>query len=209
MVLQWWVVPKLAMLHTEMPDAVPSLISLSSTDVVTRLEDARLDFGLVRAGEVPKGLDSSPLGEVEYALHVPRKLHKHISRSDVPALVAKLPLALQQSEPELNKQLFALAGKHERVEAALECETFPQACQAVRSGATRSGIVMGSPFLMRPDEGAADRPPTIMQRGCDRACRTHSSLRAATRRAAVMTPYFVSSSTCPKGDAWIVPSRPK
>lgn len=143
-VLHWWVVPRLAALRDQLPHALPSVISLSSSEVVTRLEDARLDFGLVRAREVPKTLTSRPLGTLEYALYVPPRLQRKHGTD-----LAALPLALQQSEPELNEQLLALAGKHSRVQAALECETFPQACRAVRSGRyaallpTIAGIELG------------------------------------------------------------------
>jgi DNA-binding transcriptional LysR family regulator len=127
-------VPRLSELPTRVPRVTARLISLSSKDVAAHLADARLDFGLVRAGEVPRGLESRPLGEIEYALYVPRKLLPKPAPDDVGALVASLPLALQQSEPELNARFLALAGKRGPIEAALECETFPQACRAVRSG---------------------------------------------------------------------------
>ncbi len=132
-VLQWWVIPRLGDLSRRVPHAIPSLVSLSSEAVVAQLEGAQLDFGLVRAGEVPKGLASRPLGEIQYALYVPKRL-MHGAPEDIGALVASLPLALQTSEPELNTRLLGLAGKHAKVESALDCETFPQACRALRSG---------------------------------------------------------------------------
>lgn len=132
--LQWWVVPQLGKLEGRVARAIPTLRSLSSKDVVSQLEGAQLDFGIVRAGDVSKRLASRPLGEIEYALYVPRKLMPRPTPDDVGALVASVPLALQQSEPELNDHLLALAGKRGPVEAALACETFPQACRAVRSG---------------------------------------------------------------------------
>lgn len=133
-VLQWWVIPRLGDLSRRVPRAVPSLVSLSSAAVVAQLEGAQIDFGLVRAGEVPKGLASRPLGEIEYALYVPKKLMPRGAPEDIGALVASLPLALQTSEPELNTRLLGLAGKHAPPAPALECETFPQACRALRSG---------------------------------------------------------------------------
>jgi DNA-binding transcriptional LysR family regulator len=48
--------------------------------------------------------------------------------------MSQVPLALQSSEPELNAGLLGLAGKHAKVASALDCETFPQACRALRSG---------------------------------------------------------------------------
>lgn len=132
--LQWWVVPRLAEgLRAGAPDAVPQLRALASQDIVAQLEDGRLDFGLVRAREVPRQLVSRPLGDLEYALYVPRARMPKPLPGDLGALLAFLPLALQHSEDELNEPLRKLAGEHQ-LHAALDCETFPQALQAVRSG---------------------------------------------------------------------------
>lgn len=132
--LQWWIVPRLGDLGRRVARAVPTLRSLSTKDVVAQLEGAQLDFGVVRAREVSRRLASRPLGEIEYALYVPRKLMPRPTPDDIGELLASVPLALQQSEPELNERLLALAGKRGPVEPALACETFPQACRAVRSG---------------------------------------------------------------------------
>jgi DNA-binding transcriptional LysR family regulator len=132
--LQWWVVPRLGELGTRVPRAIPRLTALSSEEIVAQLLDGRLDFGLVRAGAAPRGLVAKPLGEVEYALFVPKRLIPRGVPADAAALVAAVPLALQQSEPELNERLLGLAGRGKKIEAALECETFPQAYRAMRSG---------------------------------------------------------------------------
>ena len=132
--LQWWVVPRIGAIAKPMPRAVPSLVSLSSVDVVTRLLDGRLDFGLVRAAEVPRELRSKPLIALEYALYVPTKLRAKVPSDDVAALLRAIPLAIQSSEPELNERILATARKVGATQPALQCETFPQACAAVRSG---------------------------------------------------------------------------
>lgn len=132
--LQWWVVPRIGEVAKQVPRAVASLVSLSSADVVARLLDARLDFGLVRASEVPKELESRPLFALEYALYVPRKLRAKAPSDDVATMLTIVPLALQSSEEELNERILATARKVGAAQPALVCETFPQACSAVRSG---------------------------------------------------------------------------
>jgi DNA-binding transcriptional LysR family regulator len=133
-VLHWWVLPLLGELPRRVPRAVPTVVSLPSRAIVDQLQGAELDFGLVRAAEVPRGLSSRPLGEIEFALYVPKKLMPRGASDDLADLVASLPLALQSSEPELNARLLGLAGKHGPAAPALECETFPQVCRALRSG---------------------------------------------------------------------------
>lgn len=50
-------------------------------------------------------------------------------------LMAELPLALQYSEPELNEPIErAMRRTGAPLRVALRCETFPQACRALRTG---------------------------------------------------------------------------
>jgi DNA-binding transcriptional LysR family regulator len=132
--LQWFVIPRIAEVSRHVPHACPSLVSLASADVVAELLEGRLDFGLVRAKEVPRALASKPLLSLEYALYVPRKLRARAPSEDVAALLSRVPLALQSSEPELNARILAIGQNVGAALPALKCETFPQACSAVRSG---------------------------------------------------------------------------
>lgn len=148
--LQWLVIPRIAELSSRVRKGaqntklsgvslIPELISLSSAAIVAQLKGAQLDFGLVR--EVPGDLCGKPLGQIDYALYVPKALLLHgrnaskVSTSKVIGdLVASLPLALQSSEPELNKKLLSLVGQRPPTMPVLQCETFPQASCALRSG---------------------------------------------------------------------------
>jgi DNA-binding transcriptional LysR family regulator len=150
--LHWLVVPRIASVTADVPRAVATLTSLASVDVARGLVDARLDFGLVRADEVPTGLASRPLGTLRHALFVPRVLHTKTREDDLAALVTALPLALQQSEPSLNARFFAQLGVRSPPAPALACETFPQACTAVRTG--RYAALL--PTIARVDLGPRD-----------------------------------------------------
>lgn len=132
--LHWLVVPRIADVTTDVPRAVATLTSLASADVALGLVDARLDFGLVRADDVTAGLSSRPLGTLHHALFVPRALHAKTRGGDLATMVTTLPLALQQSEAALNDRFFASIGVRSPPSPALACETFPQACTAVRTG---------------------------------------------------------------------------
>ncbi len=50
------------------------LRNLRSSDIVRGLHEGRLDFGLVRRDSLTRPLAGSPLGVLDYALFVPRKL---------------------------------------------------------------------------------------------------------------------------------------
>jgi hypothetical protein len=74
-------------------------------------------------------------------------------------VLSSVPLALQQSEPRLNDCLRGLVAGE--IVSALACETFPQACRAVRSGRYASLL----PVLARDElparEFAELQPPAV------------------------------------------------
>jgi DNA-binding transcriptional LysR family regulator len=161
-VLHWWVIPRLGAALARAPGAAVTLAALSARDVVDRLFDARLDVGLLRRDALPDGLRGRPIGSLDYALFVPRRLLPELPRrrGGAPAASfeamderwADVPFALQHSEPELNEPLFASARRRGvELRPALACETFPQACRAVE--AERYAALL--PTLAR-----ADLPPS-------------------------------------------------
>lgn len=132
--LQWWVVPRISGVAKAVSGSVATLTSLSSEDVVARLKDGRLDFGLVRADDLTGDLESRPLRRLEYALYAPKKLLAAAQTDDVAKLLCRLPLALQQSDEKLNDWLRGAAKKPGALQVALACETFPQAHRAMLTG---------------------------------------------------------------------------
>lgn len=130
--LRWWVIPRVHQALADAPNVTLSLTSLSSADIISRLEDARLDFGIVPQSERPKNraLQTEPVGSVEYAVFVSKARMAKARARTVEQVLAKVPLALQRSEPRFNESLAQLA----KAGGSLVCETFPQACCAVRSG---------------------------------------------------------------------------
>jgi len=132
-VLHGLVLPRLGQALAKLAGVQVSVVSLAGRDILPRLDDGRLDFGILRASVVPRGLASAELGAVEYALYAPRRLQtKGLSAEE---LLASAPLALQQSEPQLNQKLLDYARERGiALNLTLACETFPQAVRAVQSG---------------------------------------------------------------------------
>jgi len=127
-----WIIPRL-------PHELPACLTLASmhgAEVVARLLDARLDFGIARSTEVPDTLRTRRLSTITFALYVPRRLRPRRRMRTVAELVASLPLATQYGDPELADALetalrgASAAGKRP-ITPALVCETFPQAQRAV------------------------------------------------------------------------------
>jgi len=84
--LHAWIIPRL-------PHELPACLTLASmhgAEVVARLLDARLDFGIARSTEVPDTLRTRRLGTITFALYVPRRLRPRrrtqtLARHDLPA----------------------------------------------------------------------------------------------------------------------------
>lgn len=117
-VLQWLVLPKLGELRAALAGVELEVGALGSDGVVNALLEHRLDLGLLRSSEAAGELKVLKLGRISYAVF-----------SAVGS--EKLPLAVPTTERGLAKAVRALGP------AALQCETFPQVAQAVRSGCYR------------------------------------------------------------------------
>lgn len=131
--LHAWVIPRL-------PRTLPASLTLAAMhgpEVVARLLDARLDFGIARMTEVPASLRTRPLGTITFALYVPRALRRKRRTGSVAELVASLPIAAQYGDPEIAEALAAALRDASAsrgaapITPALVCETFPQAQRAV------------------------------------------------------------------------------
>lgn len=70
---QWLLLPKVARLRAETPDVIFSLRNLRTEHIVRGLQEVSLDFGMLRADAVPKGLKGHRLGVMRYSLFVSAK----------------------------------------------------------------------------------------------------------------------------------------
>jgi DNA-binding transcriptional LysR family regulator len=131
--LNWRIIPALARLDTAISRPQLVLVALGSGEIVRRLEDGRLDLGLVRSSELPRGLRSTPVGFVQDVLFVPRRLLDKTDGSPG-SILSGVPLALTHGEPGVVEHVETIArrlGVEPRIE--LLCETFVQACRAVKT----------------------------------------------------------------------------
>jgi DNA-binding transcriptional LysR family regulator len=128
------VIPRVGRALAKVGPTTMSLVALSGPDVAARILDARLDFGIVRARDVPARARSRAIGSIVYALYVPKVLRARRGARAID-LLASLPLATQNGDPELEERL-TTALDRAKVSAvpSLVCETFPQAQRAVMTG---------------------------------------------------------------------------
>lgn len=108
-----------------------TLVTVHGRDAAAGLLDSSLDLAVMRASDVPRLLRTRPLGLLDYALFVPRKLLG--SSRSVPPLkkvLATVPFVAQYGDPEIASALVPLL-EEVGVPAALHVATFPQAQRAV------------------------------------------------------------------------------
>jgi DNA-binding transcriptional LysR family regulator len=130
-VIRWWIIPR----HRAFGRARLQVSMLSGAEVVDGLLGAQLDFGVVRASDLRRGLRSRGLGTIDYALYVPKQLVPKGKSLGVKELFEQLPIGVLNGEPSFTARLDAsLERANVRVTPAFTCETFPQLQAAVAAG---------------------------------------------------------------------------
>ena len=132
----WLVGSSLAKLHKNLPLVTIRQANLTTQNIVEGLRESTLDFGITRADGQPANLGTFDLGTGEYALIVPRNL---LSSKQPPLdflrSISTLPIATQASGSQFASHLRDTASREGiRLCLALECESFPQAMGALRTG---------------------------------------------------------------------------
>lgn len=131
--IQWLLIRRLN--DIKLDSTVIRMENLRSLEIISRIEDMRLDFGLVRTDAIPPHFQQIELGIMRYSLFVPRGLMKMHSRVGWKLVLRKIPLATIGSDGQFNQQLHNAAKDASiNLNIALECSSFPQAAKALQSG---------------------------------------------------------------------------
>lgn len=131
-VLVWLLTPRLGPLLEAEPPVAFTLHNLQSEEIVTRLRDGRLDFGILRQADVGAGLESLALGRVSYALFVPESALARGPREPVRRLLKRLPLAVLEGGGAVQDTLAAWTARHGvAMNIRLRCTSLVQAAAAV------------------------------------------------------------------------------
>ena len=132
--MQWLVIPRIGSLLKRLPNVRFATESSRSHEILQKLADLRIDFGLIRKNALVSGLKAATLGTLGYVVVVPRELVAKGKKLTL-ANVFQLPIAIQTTDGQFGNQLFAIARSFTPdFEPALACQSFPQTMAAVRSG---------------------------------------------------------------------------
>ena len=133
-ILQWLVIPRLTGFIERPGRVVYSLHNLRTSAIIKRVQETRLDFGVVRSDVVPLGINSVGIGSLEFSAIVPEALLSSKSTLSV-ADVFELPMALMTTDGQFTARLKAISKKQGvELQTTIACESFPQALAAVRTG---------------------------------------------------------------------------
>lgn len=136
-VLQWLVLPHLPRLRASLPGIVWHLHQTRNAEMVRRLHEESLDFGVLCSDLVPSHLQSRPLGgSFGYALFVPRGLGATAEMPELTQALATLPIAKQDDDVLLHEMLDAVLRESRlSLNVGLSCDSLDHVVQAVVGGA--------------------------------------------------------------------------
>ena len=139
--IQWLILPKLALIEKRLPMARHKFLNLTNAEISHRLNEGLIDFGIVRKSEVTKPLGGAPLGQMAFSLFVPRNKLAMLKDKSFSEILSKLPLAILEGEGRFRQELGAIARKNKlRLNIKAECSSFPLVARALGSG-TLAGIL--------------------------------------------------------------------
>lgn len=134
-IIHWLVIPRLGGLLETTTGTRFETANLRTNDIVQRLADGRVDFGIIRRDALNAGLKSASLGLWHYTLVAPTALLPKKAKSTLLDVFSVVPLAAQTTDGQFAQRLRALLHSlGVELHPALACQSFPQTLAAVRSG---------------------------------------------------------------------------
>lgn len=133
--ITWLILPRLAAFQNKFPRVRLKLDNLRSRDIIERLGENRLDFGLVRSNTVRPPLRQTKIGNVSYQLFVPKPLLAQAKQLTPVEMLTKFPIATLGSDGDFFDRLLDEATKRKiEINLKVVTQSFPQAARAVLSG---------------------------------------------------------------------------
>jgi DNA-binding transcriptional LysR family regulator len=133
--IQWLLLPRLPGLAAAHPRLAVTFQNLKTDEILQRLLDGGLDFGVVSRCEPHRALASAPLGKLDYGLFAPGSLlpanPKQKLKSDI---LGRLPLAMLDGSAGVRQALEQEAQQAGfKLDVRLRFSSYPQLAQAVQN----------------------------------------------------------------------------
>lgn len=132
--LQWLLFPQIGQLYDTLPKVSFNIVSLRTLDIAERVNDQRLDFGLIRKDATSPLHKFESLGVQTFSLFVPVRLLEAKGEKDWKKVVAKVPLATIAGDGMFRGSLEREALRTKlHINFSLSCSSFPLAARALQS----------------------------------------------------------------------------
>lgn len=133
-VIRWMIMPKLGEVQKHLPNTTFKFLNLPTNEIVRRLSDGVIDFGVVRKDAVVRPLRATALGIMNYSLFLPAGANGVADNRRIDVLNG-LGLATLEGDGDFRQALSAIARKHRiRLNIQLECSSFPLVASALELG---------------------------------------------------------------------------
>ena len=134
--IRWLLMPKLAEVQKSLPNARLKFLNLPTNELVRRISDGLIDFGVVRKDAVTRPLRVASLGTMGYSLFLPAGAKAGADgREHDTKVLDGVALATLEGEGSFRQELAAVARRHKfRLNIQLECSSFPLVASALETG---------------------------------------------------------------------------
>lgn len=134
-IIQWLLLPRLADIEKKLPNMRYRFLNLPNAEIVNRLNDGLIDFGVLRKLEAVKPLTARHLGSVSYSLFVSKAMALKTRGISFSKLIGTLPLATLEGDGSFRHELSAIAQTSGLpLNVKVECSSFPLVARAIMSG---------------------------------------------------------------------------
>jgi len=134
--IRWLLMPKLIEIRKGLPNVKLKFLNLPTREIVRRLSDGLIDFGVLRKDAVSSPLRVAALGRMGYSLFLPTGAGSSADGRERDAKVLDgVPLATLEGDGSFRQELAAVARKQGiRLNIQLECSSFPLVAGALGAG---------------------------------------------------------------------------
>jgi DNA-binding transcriptional LysR family regulator len=140
-IIQWLLLPRLAVVEEKLPSARYKFLNLPSAEIIQRLNDGLIDFGIIRKKEVTKPLRSTSLGRMGFSFFVSKGMEMKTKGIPFNKFIETLPMATLEGKGSFRQELSAITRMSKlRLNVMVECSSFTLVARAVTAG-TVAGIL--------------------------------------------------------------------
>ena len=132
--LQWLVLQRLEKIRVALDNPRIEISNLRTENIVKRITNLSLDFGLIRNIDVPKQCASAVIGKYSYSIWMPKTLAPPTDPTRLNKFLETLSFAVVKTQWGTVFDDLAWKSAKIKIRVAVLCDSFPQALQTLTAG---------------------------------------------------------------------------